>query len=159
MAALIRCKMCGGDLELEGEEEVATCLFCGTMQTLPKPGGDCRANLYDRANHYRRAGDFDKAEQIFDQILEDDPSDAEAYWSVVLCRYGIDYVEDPATRKRVPTVNRVQRTSILQDADYKRALECATVAQRPVYEAEAREIDRIQSEILKVSAAEAPYDV
>ena len=36
---------------------------------------------------------------------------AEAYWSIVLCRYGIEYVEDPATHKRIPTVNRAQYTS------------------------------------------------
>ena len=25
--------------------------------------------------------------------------DAELYWSIVLCRYGIEYVDDPLTKK------------------------------------------------------------
>ncbi|MBE6069805.1 MAG: tetratricopeptide repeat protein [Clostridium lundense] len=156
---VVRCKMCGGDLELTGGEEVATCLFCGTKQTLPKVGGARRASLYDRANRFRCAGDFDKAAEIFEQAIEDDPSDAEAYWSLVLCRYGIEYVEDPSTHKRIPTINRVQRASILQDVDYECALERATAAQRPVYESEAAQIAEIQAGMLEVSAKDEPYDV
>ena len=32
--------------------------------------------------------------------------EAEAYWGLVLCRYGIEYVNDPATGKKVPTCHR-----------------------------------------------------
>ncbi len=42
--------------------------------------------------------------------------DAEIYWSLVLCRYGVEYVEDPNSQKRVPTVNRTQLQSILDTA-------------------------------------------
>ena len=86
----------------------------------------------DRANHFRRNNDFDKAAGIYEQILNEDKTDAEAYWSLVLCRYGIEYVEDPATHKRVPTVNRAQYTSIFDDEDYKAAIQYADAAQRVV---------------------------
>ena len=157
--ALFKCKMCGGDLELHDNQSVATCEYCGTQQTLPKLSDDRRANLYDRANHFRRNNDFDKAMGIYNQILNDDTTDAEAYWSLVLCRYGIEYVEDPVSRKRVPTVNRAQFTSIFADEDYKSAIANADTAQKTVYEAEAKAIDEIQKEILAISQKEEPFDV
>ena len=132
---IFKCKMCGGTLEFNPGDTVAVCDSCGTRQTLPKLDDDRRANLYDRANHFRRSNEYDKATGIYEQILTEDNTDAEAYWSLVLCRYGIEYVEDPATRKRVPTVNRAQFTSIFDDANYKSALHYADAAQREVYEA------------------------
>lgn len=56
-----KCKMCGGTLEIEPNETIATCEYCGTQQTLPKLDDERRANLYDRANHFRRNNEFDKA--------------------------------------------------------------------------------------------------
>jgi len=120
--AIFRCKMCGGDLEIKVGESVCTCVFCGAEQTLPRLDSDKKINLYDRANHFRRNNDFDKAMGIYEQILNEDREDAESYWSIVLCRYGIEYVEDPATRKRIPTINRTQYTSIYADEDYKSAI-------------------------------------
>lgn len=154
-----KCKMCGGEMELEEGATVAECPYCLTKQTLPKLDNDKRANMYDRANHFRRQNEYDKAMAIFENILQEDRTDAEAYWSLVLCRYGIEYVEDPATHKRVPTVNRVQYTSILADEDYKSALEYADFAQRSVYESEAKAIDEIQKGILAISKQEKPFDV
>ena len=154
-----KCKMCGGDLRFAEGATTCECEFCGTMQTLPRLDNDRRANLYDRANHFRRQNEYDKAAGIFEQILQEDRTDAEAYWSLVLCRYGIEYVEDPATGRRVPTVNRAQFTSILADEDYKAALQYADGAQRAVYEAEAQQIDTIQKGILEISQREEPFDV
>ena len=156
---IIKCKMCGGDLHPAENATTCACEFCGTMQTIPKLDSDRRLNLYDRANHFRRNNEYDKAMGIFEQILQDDRTDAEAYWSLVLCRYGIEYVEDPATGRRVPTVNRAQYTSILADDDYKSALQYADSVQRAIYEEEAGVIDGIQKGILAISRKEKPFDV
>ena len=154
-----KCKMCGGTLEIEPNETIATCEYCGTQQTLPKLDDERRANLYDRANHFRRNNEFDKAMGIYEKILNEDNTDAEAYWSLVLCRYGIEYVEDPASHKRVPTVNRAQFTSIYDDDNYKSALQYADSLQRSIYEAEAATINEIQKGILEISSKEEPFDV
>ena len=156
---IFKCKMCGGTLEFNPGDTVAVCDSCGTKQTLPKLDDDRRANLYDRANHFRRSNEYDKAMGIYEQILAEDNTDAEAYWSLVLCRYGIEYVEDPATHRRVPTVNRAQFTSIFDDDNYKSALHYADVAQREVYESEAKAINEIQKGILAISQKEQPFDV
>ena len=144
---IFKCKMCGGSLEINNET-VATCEYCGTMQTIPRLTDDKRSNLYDRANHFRRNNEYDKATGIYEQILAEDTSDSEAYWSLVLCKYGIEYVEDPKTHKRMPTVNRVQLTSILDDENYKCALKYSDTKQKNVYEEEAKVINKIQKNIL-----------
>ena len=157
--SIFKCKMCGGTIEFEQGASVGVCDSCGTKQTLPRLDDDRRANLYDRANHFRRNNEFDKAAGIYEQILTEDTADAEAYWSLVLCRYGIEYVEDPATRKRVPTVNRAQFTSIFDDDNYKSALQYADGYQRELYEKEASTINEIQKGILAISQKEEPFDV
>lgn len=157
--AVFKCKMCGGSLEVQEGMSVCECGYCGTMQTLPKIGDQRRANLYDRANHFRRNNEFDKAMSMYEQILEEDKEDAEAYWSLVLCTYGIEYVEDPASHIRKPTVNRTQFTSVFADENYKAALQYADEAQRQLYEEEAKQIDGIQKGILDISNQEAPFDV
>lgn len=157
--AIFKCKMCGGTLEFNPGDTVAVCDSCGTKQTLPRLDGDKKANLYDRANHFRRNNEYDKAMSIYEQILAEDSTDAEAYWSLVLCRYGIEYVEDPATGKRIPTVNRAQFTSVFDDDNYKSALRCADAAQKEIYQAEAKAINEIQKGILAISQKEEPFDV
>ena len=157
--SIFKCKMCGGTIEFEPGATVGICDSCGTKQTLPRLDDDKRANLYDRANHFLRNNEFDKAAGIYEQILNEDNTDAEAYWSLVLCRYGIEYVEDPQTHKRVPTVNRAQFTSIYMDEDYKSALQYADGYQKTIYEEEAKAIDDIQKGILEISAKEEPFDV
>lgn len=157
--SVFKCKMCGGTIEFEQGATVGVCDSCGTKQTLPRLDDDKKANLYDRANHFRRSNDFDKAMSIYEQILNEDNTDAEAYWSLVICRYGIEYVEDPVSHKRVPTVNRAQFTSIFADEDYKSALQYADDYQKSIYEEEARAIDEIQKGILAISQREEPFDV
>ena len=156
---IFKCKMCGGSIEVKEGASVGICDSCGTQQTLPRLDDERRANLYNRANHFRRNNEFDKAAGIYEKILNEDRSDAEAYWSLVLCRYGVEYVEDPATHKRVPTVNRTQFTSIFNDDDYKSALRYADGYQRSIYEKEANAINEIQKGILAVSRKEEPFDV
>lgn len=157
--AIYRCKMCGSTWDINKNESVATCQYCGTQQTLPKLYNDRRINLYDRANHFLCNDEFDKAMGIYEQILNEDSTDAEAYWCLVLCLYGIEYVEDPASHKRVPTVNRTQFTSIFDDNNYKLALQYADSVQCRIYEEEAKVINEIQKGILEISQKEEPFDV
>ncbi len=156
----INCKRCGGQIMADGHALTAICTYCNTEQTLPRLGNDdARANLYGRANHFRRNNEFDKAMGIYETILNEDRTDAEAYWSIVLCRWGVEYVQDPATGRRIPTVNRAQYTSIYDDEDYRAALQYATVEQKRIYEEEARAINDIQRGILEISEREDPFDV
>lgn len=151
--------MCGGDLNVTDGASVCTCAYCGTKQTLPKLGDEKRVAMFERANYFWRNNEFDKAMGIYEMVLATDDTDAEAYWSIVLCRYGIEYVEDPKSHKRVPTVNRFQTKSILRDEDYLNAIRCANGYQRDIFETEAAHIDTIQKNISTISKEEKPYDV
>ena len=157
--ATIKCKMCGGTMEIAENSTVAVCEYCGSQQTIPRLSDERKANLYDRANHFRRNNEFDKAQAIYEQILNEDPNDAESYWSLVLCKYGIEYVEDPSTHRMVPTVNRTQFTSVFEDSNYKEAIRLSDESQRAIYEEEAKAIDDIQKGILAISKNEEPFDV
>ena len=158
--AIIKCKMCGGDIEFTPGATYGTCEYCGSTSTIPKADDENKLNRYNRANHFRRQCEFDKAVAAYEKLLEQDDTDAEAHWGAVLSRYGIEYVEDPATKKRIPTCHRVQMASILADADYKAAVEHAPDAEsRRLYEEQAAQIAEIQKGILAVSANEKPYDV
>ena len=157
--AVFRCKMCGGDLEISEGVSIATCEYCGSKQTLPKIMDENLQGLYNRANTLRIKSEFDKAEKLYEKIIQSDDTQAEAYWGLILCKYGIEYVDDPATFKKIPTCHRASYESIIADEDYKAALENADISQREIYEEQAREIDRIQKDILALAQKEESYDV
>lgn len=157
--AIYKCKMCGGTIEFEKGDTVGVCDSCGTKQTLPKTNDDVISNLFNRANNLRLKCEFDKAAQIYEKIVEQDDSEAEAHWGIVLCKYGIEYVEDPKTFKRIPTCHRTLFEAVTTNADYLAAIDYSDATQQHIYESEARAIDRIQKDILAIVKNEKPFDV
>ena len=157
--AIFKCKMCGGELQFNPGESLGTCDYCGTSQTLPKIMDENLQGLFNRANLLRMKAEFDKAADIYEKILQASGTEAEAYWGLILCKYGIEYVEDPVTYKRVPTCHRASYDAVTADDDYKMAIQYADLQQKSVYEAEAKAIDEIQKGILTLAQKEAPYDV
>ena len=157
--AIFRCKICGGTFEIDSTQSISTCEYCGVQQTIPKLDNDRRANLYDRANHFRRNNDFDKALEIYERILSEDVADAEAHWCCALCRFGIEYVQDPATKEWVPTCHRASYDSFLQDVDYLATLDHSDALARQQYQKDAARIAEVQRGILATSQNAEPYDV
>ena len=157
--AIIKCKMCGGDLAVTSDSSVAECEYCGSLQTIPNQDNEKKLTLFARANRLRLASEFDKAAGVYESIVVDFPEEAEAYWGLVLCKYGIEYVDDPATGKKIPTCHRSSFDSILDDEDFEQALENADAVARRVYRDEARQIEQIRKGIIEVSGREEPYDV
>ena len=196
---VFNCKACGAPLDIMEGMTVCECGYCGTLQSLPKIGDEARLAAINRANHYRQNGEFDKAEKVYEELIEqeketkklpdkkdlkklserkdlsdeksvekaeekpeekeDRSADAELFWSLALCRYGIEYVTDPATKKRVPTCHRLQYKSILDDDDYLRAITYADEDQKKAMMAEARYISNVQARILEIAKKEDPFDV
>lgn len=154
-----KCKMCGGNLEIMDNSTVCECEYCGTQQTIPTIRDDVTANLFNRANNLRMKNEFDKAQELYEKIVSNNENESEAYWGIVLCKFGIEYVEDPATFKKIPTCHRTQLESVLTDVDYLAAIEHADLMQKSVYEAEAKAIDKLQHDILDIVHKEEPFDV
>ncbi len=157
--AVIKCKMCGGDMELSPDKTFGTCEYCGSVMTLPKVDDEQRAAQFNRGNHFRRQGEFDKALAVYERIVAEDDGDAEAHWCCALCRFGIEYVEDPATYEYIPTCHRASFDSFLEDVDYLAALEHSDGITRRQYQKDGAKIAEVQRAILATSQKEEPFDV
>ncbi len=154
-----QCKVCGGNLRIEENKSITECEYCGTVQTVATTTEERLQNLFNRANVYRKRGDFDKARETYEKIIEEDGTQAEAYWGVLLSKFGVEYVEDPKTNKRIPTCHRTSFDSLVADEDYKAVLTHADMYQKDIYMRDAKEIDALQKEILSLSKQEEPYDI
>lgn len=156
---IFKCKMCGGDLNIEEGMTVCECEYCGTKQTVPALDNEKKVNLFNRANRLRFNCEFDKAAGVYESIVAEFPKESEAYWGLCLCKYGIEYVDDPATAKKIPTCHRTSYDSIFQDGNFDLACECADGIAQSVIRDEAKEIDRLQKAILDIAGREEPFDV
>lgn len=156
---IIKCKMCGGDMEISADQRTGTCEYCGSTMTLPKIDDEQRAVAFNRGNHFRRIGEFDKALAVYEGIVRENEADAEAHWCCALCRFGIEYVKDPVTGEYLPTCHRASFDSFLEDVDYKAALEHADVVARAQYQKDGEKIAQVQRGILSISQKEQPFDV
>ncbi len=158
--AVFRCKMCGGDLDVvDTTSNIFTCKYCGTQQTVPTLDSEKKINLFSRANRLRMNNEFDKAAGIYETIASEFIEEAEAYWGLCLCKYGIEYVDDPATAKKIPTCHRTSFRSIFEDENFITALQYSDAEATAVYRREAKEIDRLQKEILSIAGNEEPFDI
>ncbi len=157
--AKYKCKMCGAPLDVSEGQTVAICDFCQSKQTVADANDERKENLFNRANALRVACDFDKAILSYQSILSIFPSEPEAYWGLCLCKYGIEYVDDPATQKKIPTIHRMSFDSILKDSDYIAALSYADAIACEEYQEEASQIADIQKNILSISQKEEPFDI
>ncbi len=156
--AILKCNVCGGEMDLSTDMSVGICQYCDSKIIIPK-NLDHKGNLYNRAIFLRQNNEFDKAVLIYEDILKEDNEDAEAHWGLVLSKYGIEYVVDPITGERLPTCHRTQAESILADPDYLAALNIYDAESASVIEEQATQINKIQNKILEISRKEPPYDI
>lgn len=156
---IYKCKMCGGNVELSEDRTFGICMFCGSAMTFPKLDDEQRANMFNRGNHFRRIGDFDSAVAVYEQLIMEDNTDAEAHWCCAISRFGIEYVEDPETFDWVPTCHRLSFDPFTKDVDYLAALEYSEGLTQKQYMKDAAKIRDVQNGILKTSQNEDPFDV
>ena len=151
--------MCGGSINVAERVSVAQCPYCKETQTFSIIDDEKRASLFNRANDLRLAGEFDKAADIYEKIIDEDNNDSEAHWGMVLCKYGIEYVEDYKTHRRIPTCHRAQYESIARNVDFIAACKNALIDQQYVYIEQAKAIAKIQKGIMSIASKEEPFDV
>ena len=129
---------------MEPAGNIGECEYCGTRQTVPADDNEKKTNLFNRAQRLFSNHEFDKAAAVYESIVSEFPSEAEGYWGIVLCRYGIEYVDDPGTGRKVPTCHRLSYKEVLSDGDFEMAMEYANPDSRRLYREEAKEIERIR---------------
>ena len=156
---VFKCKMCGGDIEVVEGTNIGKCLYCKSTMTLPSVDNEKLLNLYNRANNLRLSNEFDKAYGVYETILEIDENQLEAHWGLILCRYGVEYVDDPKTKKKMITCHRTKYESVLTDPDYKIIISKAYGEALNIYKEEAKTISNIQKKALEISNNEEDYDI
>lgn len=158
--AVFKCKTCGASLNFDENSTYVVCDYCDCKQFIPLNFSDeKKVNMFNRANEKLSKCDFDTAQRHYDSIIAEYPDEAEAYWGACLCKYGIEYVDDSVTGKKIPTCHRTNTTSIFDDDDFKAVCRCANEVAKAYYLEVAGEIDRIQKKILEIASKEAPYDI
>ena len=138
---------------------IAVCDYCGTKQTLPQFTDESSELLYNRGNSYLMHNEFDKAENIFNQLLSINPQDAEIYWDLVMCKYGVNFVKDSKSGQYIPTCNRTHYLPIFQDENYQNAIKFSSGDKKEYYQLNAKTIDDIQKGIIDISKREKPFDI
>lgn len=156
---VFKCKICAGSVILDRDNGIAICEYCGSRQALPQFTDDSSKRLYDSGNNYLQNSEYDKAENVFNQLLAINPKDPEIYWSLALCKYGVTFVVDSQTEKYIPTCNRTHYDSILKDKNYLNALKYANKEKGDFYKEQAQIIDNIQRGIINISKKEKPFDI
>ena len=154
---ILKCEVCGANIEFDGSTSIATCKYCDSKMIVSK-NKDKIENLFNRATFLRQNLDFDGAISVFDDLLREDYKDAAAHWGMVLSKYGIEYVNDIGGEMK-PTCHRIQDHSIFDDADYRAAQQNADVYESYVFQEEAARIDEIYNKYIKIVKEERPYDV
>lgn len=153
------CRCCAAPLDVKSGMTVCRCSYCDVLQTIPRLDHDEKAVLWERAEALRRGGEYDRALSLYGELLELDGTDPDIYWSMTLCRYGVDYVEEQGSRRRIPTLNRIQYKPVIEDEDYRTATRLADGEQRRVYMDEAMRLEALRKDIIEVSMTEQPYDI
>ena len=154
-----KCKICGGQVRVDRAAGVCICEYCGTKQAIPLFTDDSSKRLYESGNNYLQHCEYDKAENVFNQLLSINPQDAEIYWDLVMCKYGVTFVRDPRTGKYIPTCNRTHYGSVLNDKNYLNALNFSTGDKNAFYRSSGETIDKIQKGIIAVVKKEKPFDI
>ncbi len=156
---IFRCKMCGGNLEVAEGMKICICDYCGSGQPVPQVENAKKTGLFNRANTLRMECEFDRAAAIYDSIVAEFPNEAEAYWGLCLCEYGIEYVDDKKTSKKIPTCHRTSYTCIYECSNYKNAVSYSDPEAAELYREQAKAIDAIQKKIINVAKNEKPFDI
>lgn len=156
----LKCKSCGGTIPVDSKESFVTCPYCGNIYDVPMDEKkEQYLNLYSRADDAWDHKDFEEAAELYQQILNIDNTQSEAHFGLVLCKYGITYEIDPVTQKKMPTCNRINRDSILDDKHFLAAVKYGAKDAADSFRSRAQEIDRISRDFLKIVDKEPPYDV
>ena len=102
---IFKCKICGGQVQVDRATGVCVCEYCGTKQAIPLFTDDSSKRLYESGNNYLQHCEYDKAENVFNQLLSISPQESEIYWDLVMCKYGVTFVRDPRTGKYLSLIH------------------------------------------------------
>lgn len=151
------CKNCGGrQYEVVGQNMVK-CQFCGTLyvdEHASKEEETLTVWAYEKVREFK----FEEAVDEFEKILSRYPMSFEAYFGKVLAKNKIILYSRRGTSRKRPRFFGDGVPSIIDDEDYKKAIENAPDEVKKSYEESANRIDRI-SKAYSQNVGKVSYDV
>ncbi len=145
---------------------MAECESCGTVQSVPSHIDDQIAYAYSKATESLECEDFYTAEEAYRDLAKNNPDDADYYWNILMCKYGVHHVIDKeASDEEVGiyeykiTVSRMSLEPVAEDEDYKKAISLAEGKQKIFFEKEVKKIQVIQNKFIEIAQKEKPYEV
>lgn len=115
-----KCNNCGEAYQTSGG--YVFCPACGYLHDKRRSAKEDKRLAVAYAQ--LRMGRFSAAEKLFTEFIQDRPRDAEGYWGMLLCRYGIVY--ESSDGEYVPVCYILRRNSIYTDHYFQEAYALAS---------------------------------
>ena len=150
------CSGCAAPMVREGN--YFKCTYCPNVtpaDVIDDINAVARANAWESL----RKSDFERATELFEEIILKDKKDYESFWGLALAKASVVYVIDAEKDRKVPTLNNVSEDSFLQDKNVKTAIGLAPKEIAESYKMQAEYIDKVRLEWLEMASKEPPYDV
>ena len=148
---VLKCKVCGGDVELSSDKTYGICSHCGNNVKLSKTREDQRIplkniadnvatasleRLIQNSNTYLELSDYSSAQEVFNRITKEYPEYFRGWWGLIVCETrGFEIIKKDQTKinkwfKNVKQLAHEEAFSIY----------------RPEFEAYVRKIANVDSE-------------
>ncbi len=150
------CSGCSGSLIREGNYLV--CEYCHRKELIDV-SDDLHAVARANAWESLRKSDFDKATELFEELVIKNPKDYDSNWGLALAHASIVYVNDVSENKKVPTCNNISENSFVEDKNVKNAILYAPKEIGESYKSHAKYIEKVRIEWLEKASKEPQYDV
>ena len=157
---LLSCSRCNAKLVMPENAQTTRCEYCGSFNQRPVATGESLDFLL-RGRQMLQDHRYEDAERFFNQVLAKHPDEHEALWGRLMCRYGVEAVQEVrfGRLERRLICHRARQTALRNEGDYLRACELADPCIRAQYEADAEYVDNVQSRIREAVAGKKGYDV
>jgi DNA-directed RNA polymerase subunit RPC12/RpoP len=108
----LKCTNCGGDIELDNSREFGFCMYCGTKVTITRDVNNItvemsvkeqRASLKPLAAAYCEKGEFDRAEEMTNNLIAINAADADIWRIDGVCelmKSDYPFVDPPEQARR-----------------------------------------------------------
>ncbi len=157
MTIQIPCNICLQPVTIQEYTPSMKCPHCQHLQGVPKLRNESKIRLLDYAAHHRSKRCFKEAISAYQKALSYDSEDAEVYWLMALCQYGIVYEKvDGCYEMRMYSC---LEKSIYMSSYYKAAIKFSHPRQRSLYFNTAKEIDELFRTTHDAAKLELQYDV
>lgn len=158
----LKCYTCGDVLEKQADGKYV-CLSCGNVYDNPqvkKEETNLSSNLITKlnnANEERQRRHFDRALELYDEILQENDKEVFALWGAFLSEYGIEFVKEGGQYR--PICHSISRIPATQSEYLTKLYKLCGEVEAADYRRRAEEIELIRYRSYEISETQDPYDI